>query len=393
MIARSTVVGLGISQLVGWGVTYYLVGALADRIAADFGWSMALVQGGFSAALLVMGLTSPWAGRLIDRHGGRPVMAAGSVLSALGCAMLAGSHTVATYYAAWIVLGFGMRLTLYDAAFATLARIAGPQARTAIAQITLFGGLASTTFWPIGHALAERLGWRGAVLVYAGFALATLALHLALPAGRHADQAAPTPAMPERGRPAAGAQRDGTLAAGLYALIATLTAFVSTSLSAHLIGLLGGLGIAAGTAVWIASLCGIGQSLARLAQVVFGGRLHALDLNVAAAAALAGGLAIGLGSAAGIGVAVVFALVYGAANGLLTIARGTLPLVLFDVGTYGSVVGRLLAPGFFVSAAAPLVCAWVVERAGAAAALGVIAAMAGIVFIASFVLHRRFRSR
>ena len=165
MITRRLVNTLGLSQLVCWGISYYLIGGFGELMVADLGWSRALVYGGFSASLAVMGLTSQMTGRFIDRHGGRKVMATGSCLIGLGCAMLALAHGVATYYAAWLVLGLAMRLTLYEAAFASLARIGGPAARRPISQITLLGGLASTVFWPIGSFLAAALGWRGAVLV------------------------------------------------------------------------------------------------------------------------------------------------------------------------------------------------------------------------------------
>ena len=198
-VGRRTVVYLGISQLVCWGISYYLIGVFGELIAADLGWSRTLVYGGFSIALLAMGLASPLVGRLIDRLGGARVMTLGSVLSALGIAGLALAHGVAAYYAAWICLGVAMRATLYDAAFASLARIAGPDAGRPIAQITLLGGLASTCFWPIGHLLAETFGWRGALLVYALIALATVPLHLAIPEGRHDER----PRRPAAAQPAA----------------------------------------------------------------------------------------------------------------------------------------------------------------------------------------------
>src|SRR5262249_35554718 len=156
-------------------------GGFGDLIIADLGWSRSVVHGGFSAALVVMGLVSPLAGRSIDRYGGRPVMVAGSMISALGCARLALADSLTAYYAAWFCFGVVMWLTLYDVAFAALARIGGAQAQRPIAQITLLGGLASTVFWPVGHLLAEAFGWRGALVAYAGFALLTIPLHLALP--------------------------------------------------------------------------------------------------------------------------------------------------------------------------------------------------------------------
>src|SRR3546814_2726686 len=143
VIARKTVLCLGRAQLISWGVSYYLIGGLGEAMSASLGWSRGVIYGGFSAALLVMGLTSSLTGRLIDRYGGRPVMIIGALLNAAGCLGIAFSHSVPVYYAAWICLGIAMRLTLYDAAFASLVRVGGHHARRPIAQITLLGGLAS----------------------------------------------------------------------------------------------------------------------------------------------------------------------------------------------------------------------------------------------------------
>lgn len=384
MIPRSTVLCLGLAQLVSWGISYYLIGAFGERIAAEFGWSQALIHGGLSAALLVMGLASPLIGRLIDRHGGRRVMCAGSLLTAAGCVGLALAQGVIAYYAAWLCLGLAMRLTLYDAAFAALARIGGRAARRPIAQITLLGGLASTVFWPLGHALAEQLGWRGALLVYAGFALLTLPLHLALPRG-----AAPA----ERGTTPAAAPLppgDMRLAGLLYALIVTLAGVLNAGMSAHMIGILTGLGLPAAIAVWIAATRGIGQSLARLCEVLFGARASPFDLNLLACLVLPLCFAAGLAGGASALAALGFAFAYGAGNGILTITRGTLPLLLFDPLRYGSQVGRLLAPGFLLSAAAPLLYALLIERHGAAAALILSGALAATMLAAALALRLRF---
>ena len=386
MIGRSTVLILGASQLVCWGVSYYLVGVFGERIAADLGWSRTAVYGGFSAALIVMGLSSPLIGRLIDRRGGRPVMAAGSVLTALGCAGIALSVGPWTYYAAWLCLGLAMRMTLYDAAFAALARIGGPAAKRPISQITLLGGLASTCFWPIGHALADAFGWRNALLAYAAIALLTLPLHLAIPPGRFAT-APPTGAVEAK-----AARRGRLIAQALYALIVTLTTFLNSGMSAHMIALLSGLGLAAGAAVWTSTLRGVGQSSARLCEVLFGGRLHPLALNLAAACLLPLCFAAGFYSAELAGAAIAFALLYGAGNGLLTITRGTLPLALFDPATYGALVGRLLVPSFFCAAAAPLAYALVIEAYGEAAALRLSLACAAIIVAASLALKLRYRA-
>ena len=387
LIVRRTVLCLGLSQLICWGITYYLIGALGELIAADLGWSRSLVYGGFSAALLTMGVSSPLVGRMIDRHGGRRVMVAGSGLIALGCAGLALVQDFWAYYAAWALLGVAMRCTLYDAAFAALARIGGPGARRPIAQITLLGGLASTVFWPIGHVLAEHLGWRGAVFAYAGFALLTVPLHLAIPDARYGDRpAGEAPARPHR----AQSRPDRLLAGGLYALVVTLTNVLNSGMSAHMIGILSGLGLAASAAVWVGTLRGIGQSSARLCEVFFGGRWHPLTLNLGAALVLPVGFAAGLWSGHALAAAIAFALLYGAGNGLMTITRGTLPLVLFDHRTYGALVGRLLVPSFLLSAVSPLGYALAIERLGEASALWLSILIAATTLAAAIALRVRF---
>jgi MFS family permease len=391
-IQRRTVVFLGLSQLICWGISYYLIGVFGDRIAADLGWSRSLVHGGFSAALLVMAISSRLAGRLIDRHGGRRIMVVGSLLTALGCVTLSLSRTIPVYYAAWALLGLAMRLTLYDAAFAALARIGGPEAKSPISQITLLGGLASTTFWPIGHLLAQQLGWRGAVLCYAGFALLTIPLHATIPDDRHAERGAAS--GPGR---AAGEVRAGTppdlLARVLYALVVMGAGFLNSGMSAHMIGLLTGLGVAATVAVSVATLRGIGQSLARLGEVLSGSRLHALDLNLLAALILPVCFVAGLWSGQLFLAAAAFAFLYGAGNGLSTITRGTLPLVLFDPRAYGAIVGQLLVPSFLAAAVAPIAYAFVIERAGDRAALYLSLGVAAAMLAAAVALKATFGGR
>ncbi|MDP4022245.1 MFS transporter [Methylobacterium sp. NEAU 140] len=387
-VPRRVVLCLGASQLVGWGVTYYLVGGFGALIAAGNGWTDAQVHGGFSIGLVVMGVASPLVGRAIDRFGGRPVMSAGSCLAAAGCLGVAAATSLPGYYAAWICLGLAMRCALYDAAFAALARIGGAEAKPAMAQITLFGGLASTVLWPIGHALAEALGWRGALVGYAGLALLTLPLHLAIPRGRFSDRPA-GPARPAA-RPLALTPFDRRLAGALYALIATVANVLNAAMSAGMINILTGLGLAASAAVWIATLRGIGQSAARLGEVLFGRRLPALDLNLAACALLPVAFVAGSWSGVSLAAAVAFALLYGAGNGVLTITRGSLPLALFDPAVYGSLVGLLVAPSLLLSAAAPLALVLVIERFGETAALSLCTMLALVALAAGIALRLRF---
>ena len=385
MISRRTILCLGAAQLVAWGTSYYLIGVFGEHIAGATGWSRSFTYGGFSIGLLVMGLVSSWAGRAVDRHGGLPVLASGSLLNAAGCLALACTHHPVVYCLAWIVLGLSMRLTLYDAAFAALARIGGAGARRAMAQITLLGGLASTTFWPLGNALIEGLGWRGALIAYAAISLAAIPLYLGLSAPRERN-GKPEAAMTAAAEPSGKTDR---ISGWLYAAIMALVAFLNSGMSAHMIGILAGLGLGAATAVWVASLRGIGQTTARACDVAFGAGLSPLTLNLIATLLLVAGFMIIPVAGTGMMQAILFALAFGAGNGLMSITRGTLPLILIDPAQYGSVTGRLLVPSFVLSAAAPLVLGLLIEAYGPGAAIGSCLALVLLVLALTLALGRR----
>jgi MFS family permease len=383
MIARRTVLCLGIAQLISWGTTYYLIGGLGQDIAAELGWSTEIIYGGFSVALVVMGVASRATGRLIDRYGGRHVMVSGSLLNAAGAACLAVCHDLTIYFAAWLFLGLAMRLTLYDAAFAALVRIGGVEARRPLSQITLFGGLSSTIFWPLSDVLSDHLGWRATLWVYTGFALLTIPLHAAIPKSSGAGISV-DPTSSQNSSVVAG-RRGFTAAEVLYACTTSLVTFLSAGMSAHMITL---------TSAWISSLRGIGQSSARLCEILFGGRIHPLMLNLIACAALTLSFIIALSSRHYVAAAIVFAFLYGAANGVLTITRGTVPLVFVDARAYGGSVGQLVAPSFFFSAAAPAIYATVIERIGEISALLLSLGAAGLTLAAAvglFILNMKSR--
>src|SRR5262249_36944954 len=141
---------------------------LADDMARAAGVSRAWVFGAFSGALLLTAALGPWVGRLIDRRGGRGVLVASNIVLAIGLVALGASNGIAAQFAAWAVLGLGMALGLYDAAFATLAGIYGRDARGPITGITLIAGFASTVGWPLSAFLDAQFGWREACFVWAG---------------------------------------------------------------------------------------------------------------------------------------------------------------------------------------------------------------------------------
>lgn len=163
---RSVVISaLGVTQIFSWGCSYYLLAVLAKPIATDTGWPLSLIVGGLSLGLLAGGFASPRIGRIIEARGGRPVLAASSLLLGLGLALLATAHHLPLYFAAWLVMGVGMGAGLYDAAFATLGRAYGAEGRRAITTLTLWGGFApAPCAGPSPPTLSSRLA--GAALVW-----------------------------------------------------------------------------------------------------------------------------------------------------------------------------------------------------------------------------------
>jgi MFS family permease len=380
---------LCVTQILAWGAIYYPPVLTVPLIAADRGWSTTLTMGGFSLGLLVAGLVSPRVGALIDRHGGHRVMPAGSLIGALGLVGLAYASHPAAYFAVWIALGLAMSASLYDPAFATLGRVFGAAARRPITALTLAGGFASTVSWPATRLLIDAVGWRGTYLVYAALlALIAAPLHaFVLPRGRDRVEVRPSPAAPPSppSVPARGA------AFALVAAAFAAYAFVPSGLAAHLLAIFGRFGLDPATVVTIGALFGPAQVAARLVEFVLVRNLHPLGMVRFAVGLLVVAFVLLAAVGPSVAVATAFALMFGAANGLVTIARGTVPLALFGAAGYGRIVGRIAAPALIMQSAAPLLLAYVIEQASDGAALAVTAAFC-LVALACFTLVRRPRA-
>jgi predicted MFS family arabinose efflux permease len=387
---RSRVVAaLGVAQLIGWGTSFYFPGVLAAPITADTGWPLSVIVGGVSLGLLIAGLISPQVGSIIAARGGRPVLAASALLFAGGLGLIGLAPVLWVYLLGWIVVGAAMGTGLYDAAFAALGRRYGSAARGPIAALTLFGGFASTAFWPLGAFLAATLGWRNTCFVYAALhLLIALPLVLTFPAATAvpADDVLPT-AGPTT--PSAARAREGTILA-LLALILTLSAGIGSIIVVHLLLILEARGLAVAVAVSIGTLFGPAQVGARVIENLFGARYHPIWTMIASCAAMALGLAA-MTTTADVAVLTPAMIVYAAGYGIMWIARGTLPLALFGPERYPVLMGRLAFPSLIVQAIAPFAAALVVERYGIDAMVAGLSAIAGINFLLVLALWRRCR--
>lgn len=363
MTAQWRTIGiLAPTQIISWGSLYYAFSILGPRIRDEMGWSMELVFGAYSWSLLVAGLVATPVGILLDRHGGRRIMGAGSILCGIGLAALGASRSPLAYLGAWTVLGLAMGMTLYEAAFATINRRYGGEGRHVISTLTLFAGFASTIFWPLTQALDAAWGWRATYFWYAALQfLVCLPLHLLL--GGEAVRPAAVARMERRSHTLAEALRHPAF----WKLTAAFAAhtLVFSVLSVHLIPLLRDLGHSARLAVLMAMLIGpmqvAGRLLERTAARAAPPELVGKYCFAALPAALASVLLFGSQAWA----IACFCILYGLSNGVLTIVRGTLPQALFGSANYGAISGAMAGPALVAKAAGPVVGAVLLARHGA----------------------------
>jgi MFS family permease len=354
------IAALGTAQTLAWASSYYLIAILAPAMARDTGGSQTGVFAAFSASLLVSAVLGPRVGRTIDRFGGREVLGVSNLLFAAGLGILAVTQTQPMLWLGWLVIGAAMGLGLYDAAFATLGRMYGTTARSAITGITLIAGFASTVGWPMTAWGEVALGWRGTC---AAWAIAHIVLGLPLnllllPKIRTAQSTSAPSENPNVPMDRAMWLLGFAFAAGWV---------VSTAMAAHLPRLLEAAGATTAQAIAAAALIGPAQVAARVLEAGFLSRFHplvsarlsTLTHPIGAAVLLAGG---GL-------MAMPFTLLHGAGNGILTIARGTVPLAVFGPDNYGYRLGLLGAPARILQAGAPIAFGLLIDHFGAHALL------------------------
>jgi predicted MFS family arabinose efflux permease len=348
------IAALGTAQTLAWGSSYYLPAILADPIAHDLGISSNWFFAAFSASLVISGLLGPRVGRQIDRVGGRQVLCISNLVLALGLALLGASTSICAMSAAWLLLGIGMELSLYDAAFGALGRIYGSNARSAITGITLVAGFASTVSWPLSSLGLETIGWRETCYAWAlAHMVIGLPLNLALPraeAVNVAEGPVEKPRIPI----------DRTMVLLSFAFAAAWT--VTSAMAAHLPRIVEAFGATSAQAVFAGMMIGPAQVGARVMEASLLNRFHPIvSTRLACITHPIGACVIGI---FGGGAAAAFALLHGAGNGILTIARGTLPLAMFGPENYAYRLGLIGAPSRICQALAPLAFGLLIEPMG-----------------------------
>jgi predicted MFS family arabinose efflux permease len=350
------VAALGLTQILGYGTTFYLLAVLAKPISADTGWDLSQIAAGLSIGLLTAGISAPLVGRIMDRLGGRPILAFGSLCFAIGLASVGFSTSVLTYCVAWCVVGLGMAAGLYDATFSALGRWYGQEARPLITSVTLWGGFASTVCWPLTAYLTSAFGWRSTCMVFAAMHLfIALPIHVWLMPG-NGDYAA-KPAQPAPIVQLSGRRILFLLISASLVLVSVIVAVISV----HLIPVLQGYGYSAAAAVALGALIGPSQVAGRVVEYALGRRLHPVWSTLLAGLMMAAGTVL---LSWRLDFAAVAIVVYAMGAGVSYIVRGTLPLVMFGSDGYATLMGKLVMPSLIAQAIAPWAAALALSHFG-----------------------------
>ena len=362
--------GLGTTQIIGWGTAFSPITIFGTRMGEELGMARAVVFSGITLMLLVSALVAPRVGRIVDHRGARPVMIVGSLIAA--CAMLAmwAAHGHASYFFAWVLIGFAMPMMLSNTALPGLVQVVGSNARRAITALMLINGLTSTVALPACAWLLVHVGWRDSYLIFAALHLCVcLPIHaivLRRPSGDAGSLYGSSAAPPAEGVLAPESRRAAFV---MLALWACTEGLITWGLYLQVIDVFRELGLSAVAAVALWALVGPAQAGARFTDLVFGGRYSIFAVAIASASLTSLSFLFLLPFGLTITSTALFCLCLGLGHGLFAVGRNTLPLILFGAKEYGYYMGLLMVPQNIVNAAAPIIFAAAISRVHPAAAL------------------------
>lgn len=357
---------VGIAQIIAYAAANYLPAVIATPASQELGLSTTTIFAGFSLSLAVAGLCGPFAGKLVDRVGGRPILILSNIVFATGFSLLGFAQDVVLLFIAYAILGLAMAASLFEVAFASIVRLFGKNSRNAITGVSLIAGFASVAGWTLSVYVQARYGWRGVCWFWAGMhLLVALPLNALIPSlskpvlSDQIKQAEPN-GITEKVQTNSNQNSDSHPVSKnqsakyttiLLAFIFATSSFIGMGLMSHLPRLLEDIGVPLAIAFTIGALVGPAQIIGRILDFTFLGRMHPLiGTRIAALAHPVGAIALLIFGAP---LALTFVILHGLGNGILIISRGTLPLALFGAHGYGQRQGWLMMPSRFAQAASP----------------------------------------
>ena len=383
------IIGLGVTQMIGWGTSFTALAVLGTPIARDLGLSRLEAFSGISLTLLVSAVLAPRLGRRIDADGARDLMLPGTLAGAVSMLVISVSQGPLSYWFGWSIFGFAVAMMLNNAAVPALVQIAGGESRRAISALTIITGVTSAVFLPVTGWLETHYGWRITLLVFSlMFIVICLPIHLAV-----LPRTPPVRAVQDGGSvdPHAweGVLPD-TWKRPAFWLVSTWMAMqglVVWGFGIQVIDILQGVGLTQAAAIGVWMFSGPSQAVARLADLASGGRTGVMRMALISATAAPLGFAVALGLGVTVPTATVLAIAFGMGQGLYAMARNLVPLRLFGLKTYGATMGLITLPLNICSAAAPLIFSVLIAHAGPEPAFWVAAGLGVVSFTAMAALN------
>lgn len=368
-----TIAVLAVTQLIGWGTTFDMLGVMGRIIAPDLKLANEVIFLGISVMMLVSAVAGPATGRLLNRFGARNVLAAGSVVFFLGLLALSAAQGLIGYMLAWAIIGLGGAFGLSSPAYTAIVEREGLRAGRVIAILMLFTGLSSAIFWPLLDVVQAHIGWRMTFV-------ATAFIHLCVCLPLHLF-ALPRPggtATADEGHdiaPIALSDRQRLAAFLLIAVSTMLATFVTYGLTPSLLHILSLSGASPSLALELGSLRGVMGIAARFLDMLLGRRSSPLIGTTAGILMLVVSFAMLAFAGDAPPLLVGFVVLYGFGTGVITVARALLPLLVFSRREFGMQSARLSLPQNLASAVAPVVFTGILDRLGLDAVIVTITAL------------------
>ncbi|ARM87610.1 major facilitator superfamily protein [Rhizobium sp. CIAT894] len=387
--SAQTVTVLAVTQLIGWGTTFDMLGVMGRIVAPALGLANEVVFAGLTIMMMVSAILGPATGRWLARYGAARVLSAASLIFALGLGLLAAADGIMLYASAWVIIGIGGAFGLSAPAYTAVVEREGENGKRVIAILMLFTGLSSAIFWPILSLLNETIGWRLTFLVCAALQLfICLPLHLfALPKpiATHAEGGAADIAPVPLTR---AARRRAFL---LIAAATTISTFITFGISPSLLEIFRQSGASPALALQLGSGRGVLGISARFLDMLLGRRGNPMLSAAMGIGLMMFSFLIMLVASPSAPLLVTFVLLYGFGAGVMTVARALLPLALFSPGEYGLHAARLSLPQNLANAIAPVIFTAILDRAGTGPALFACAALAALALILVMMLMAMVR--
>lgn len=371
-----TIAVLAVTQLIGWGTTFDMLGVMGRVIAPKLGLANEIVFGGLTIMMIVSALIGPATGRLLERHGAARVLAASSIVFAIGLLLLAASHGILLYALSWIVIGIGAALGLTAPTYTAVVEREGANSKRVIAILMLFTGLSSAIFWPVLSLLTAEFGWRLTFVISAALQLLVcLPLYLLGLPRPVATQAANAEMLIPPVQLSTSDRRKAFL---LIAATTTISTFVTFGLAPSLLEVLRQYGASPALALQLGSARGVIGISARGMDMLLGKRGSPIVSATMGIGLMVTSFALILVIPPSTTTLVGFILIYSFGSGVMAVARALLPLALFSPREYGLQAARLSLPQNIANAIAPVIFTALLDRTGAGTVMAVCGLLAAI---------------